>query len=200
MDWSPYFWPVFSIWDGIQPRTKIELMDFTYIYKPAPCKALGMAKQAPQTGPAWGSKEACVYLFSLGVVTWNETLVLLSLYTSYVILCAMFGKLMDMCCPAYGKSNQIGFADMAAATTSFDNQDKTNRPTIDGFEAYKKNRALQNQRTMVRRRSPFTMNLHGNGTHSHTNGAAGLAPACWRHSARRGRPSHGRRSNLHGPL
>ena len=56
------------------------------------------------------------------------------------------------CCPAYGKSNEIGFADMAAATTSFENQDKTNRPTIDGFEAYKKNRALQNQRTMVRRR------------------------------------------------
>jgi hypothetical protein len=82
-----------------------------------------------------------VYEGPLGVVTWNETLVLLGLYTSYgpgpperlsalsislcksvlygdfvwarralnsqkrrfpartVVLCAMFGKLMDMCCP-----------------------------------------------------------------------------------------------------
>eukprot|EP01051_Picozoa_sp_SAG22_P023387 SAG22_NODE_6012_length_916_cov_1.022032_1_plen_305_part_11 len=81
----------------------------------------------------------------------GESGFLLFLYASYIFICAIFGKLLDTLCPTYGKSNQIGFADMAAATTSFDAQDKSARPSIDGFEAYKKNRQLQMQRTMVSR-------------------------------------------------
>ena len=76
---------------------------------------------------------------------------LLSLYFLYVFLCAMYGRMMDKVCPSYGKANQIGFAEMGAATTSFDAADNTTRPTIDGFEAYKKNRQLQNKRTLVAR-------------------------------------------------
>ena len=87
----------------------------------------------------------------LGIVTSNESLALLAGYMSYVLLCAMYGRIMDKVCPAYGNSNQIGFAEMGAATTSFDAQDKTNRPTVDGFEAYKKTRQLQNRRTVVAR-------------------------------------------------
>lgn len=87
----------------------------------------------------------------LGVVTGAEACVLLLLYASYVLLCAMYGRIMDKLCPSYGKTNQIGFAEMGAATTSFDAFDKTNRPSVDGFEAYKKNRQLQNKRTMYAR-------------------------------------------------
>lgn len=81
----------------------------------------------------------------------GETIVLLTLYGLYIVLCAVFGRIMDKICPAYGSSNSIGFAEMGAATTSFDAQDKTNRPSVDGFEAYKKNRQLQNRRTVVAR-------------------------------------------------
>jgi Ca2+/Na+ antiporter len=81
----------------------------------------------------------------------NETILLLVLYACYIFLCAIFGRIMDKCCPSYGNASSIGFAEMGAATTSFDAQDKTNRPTVDGFEAYKKNRQLQNRRTVVAR-------------------------------------------------
>lgn len=81
----------------------------------------------------------------------SETILLLVLYATYIVLCAAFGRIMDKVCPAYGSSNSIGFAEMGAATTSFDAQDQTNRPSIDGFEAYKKNRQLQNRRTVVAR-------------------------------------------------
>merc|ERR1712166_613091 len=87
----------------------------------------------------------------LGVVSSGEAITLLCLYATYVTICALFGRIMDQFCPSYGKSNQIGFAEMGAATTSFDAQDKTNRPQVDGFEAYKKNRQLQNKRTLVAR-------------------------------------------------
>jgi Ca2+/Na+ antiporter len=87
----------------------------------------------------------------LGVVSGTEACILLLLYATYVLLCAVYARIMDSLCPSYGKSNQIGFAEMGAATTSFDANDKTNRPSVDGFEAYKKNRQLQNKRTMYAR-------------------------------------------------
>ena len=83
----------------------------------------------------------------LGVVSGTEACILLLLYATYVLLCAVYARIMDSLCPSYGKSNQIGFAEMGAATTSFDANDKTNRPSVDGFEAYKKNRQLQMETT-----------------------------------------------------
>ena len=81
----------------------------------------------------------------------KETGILLIMYSMYVFLCAIYSKIMDMCYPSYGKSAEIGFADMAAATTSFETQDQSNRPTIDGFEACKQARKLANHRTLVSR-------------------------------------------------
>eukprot|EP01045_Picozoa_sp_COSAG04_P006671 COSAG04_NODE_332_length_16554_cov_392.698590_14_plen_800_part_00 len=88
---------------------------------------------------------------NLAVVTGAESIFLLAGYTFYIVLCAVYARIMDKLCPSYGSANQIGFAEMGAATTSFDAQDKTNRPSVDGFEAYKKNRQLQNRRTAVAR-------------------------------------------------
>jgi len=87
----------------------------------------------------------------LAIVDSFETFLLLAGYLGYIILCAVYARIMDKCCPSYGGADQIGFAEMGAATTSFDAQDKTNRPSVDGFEAYKKNRQLQNRRTVVAR-------------------------------------------------
>ncbi len=101
----------------------------------------------------------------------SETFVLLGLYAGYIILCALFGRIMDKFCPAYGASNSIGFAEMGAATTSFDAQDKTNRPSIDGFEAYKKNRQLQNRRTVVARQLVGAV-LRGEATYEELTGSA----------------------------
>jgi Ca2+/Na+ antiporter len=101
----------------------------------------------------------------------RETFILLGLYTAYIIVCAIFGRIMDKFCPAYGASNSIGFAEMGAATTSFDAQDKTNRPSIDGFEAYKKNRQLQNRRTVVARQLVGAV-LRGEATYEELTGSA----------------------------
>ena len=60
---------------------------------------------------------------------------------------------------------------MGAATTSFDAQDKTNRPSIDGFEAYKKNRQLQNRRTVVARQLVGAV-LRGEATYEELTGSA----------------------------
>jgi hypothetical protein len=87
----------------------------------------------------------------LAVVSGTEACVLLVFYFTYVLLCAVYARIMDKFCPSYGKSNQIGFAEMGAATTSFDANDRTARIDVDGFEAYKQNRLLQNKRTMVAR-------------------------------------------------
>jgi Ca2+/Na+ antiporter len=101
----------------------------------------------------------------------SETIILLVLYCAYIVLCAVFGRIMDKCCPAYGNANSIGFAEMGAATTSFDAQDKTNRPTVDGFEAYKKNRQLQNRRTVVARQLVGAV-LRGEATYDELTGSA----------------------------
>ena len=45
----------------------------------------------------------------------NETILLLVMYCSYILLCAVFGRIMDKCCPAYGNANSIGFAEMGAS-------------------------------------------------------------------------------------
>ena len=65
-------WCVFSIWDDITPRETCDLKDFNFITKPAPTNALDMAKQAPHTGPAWRSREACAFLLNHGIITWND--------------------------------------------------------------------------------------------------------------------------------
>lgn len=101
----------------------------------------------------------------------GETIILLLLYGGYIFLCAAFGRIMDKVCPAYGSSNSIGFAEMGAATTSFDAQDKTNRPSVDGFEAYKKNRQLQNRRTVVARQLVGAV-LRGEATYEELTGSA----------------------------
>ena len=54
-----------------------------------------------------------------------------------MLFCARFMDVSWTNLPKLRKSKPNRFAEMGAATTSFDAQDKTTRPTIDGFEAYK---------------------------------------------------------------
>jgi len=105
----------------------------------------------PKPAEVYGvSKDGSGDIIPMGTITGPETLIFLAVYTTYVIICAMFGRLMECCCSSYGDHSKIGFAEMGAATTSFDAQDKTNRPSIEGFEIYK-NRQLQNRRTVIAR-------------------------------------------------